>query len=159
MFEVDMNLLKIYFIFVSLCKEHMNYETQQNIDNKLANTVVELRDPLIHPSADAYTAVNTHENVTDTMSGQHAFAGAASSAYKMNSPLPRSTASNQSSTNSYKHGSRHQRLRESYNNAYGVGPFYNTNLSLIQAKQIIMDGQPAARYQSGKKLRKANKMS
>ena len=46
----------------------MNISTQKSIDKKLANTVVELKDPLVPSANEAYTAANSQKNAAETMS-------------------------------------------------------------------------------------------
>ena len=80
----------------------MNYQEEQRIDEKLANTVVQLPEPLTQASVDAYTAVQTQENGVETMSAHlardHGLA-VLSSTNKFHSPMqPRSTTSNASSS-------------------------------------------------------------
>ena len=59
-------------------------------NNKLANTVADGQDPLSQYSADAFTAVNTQGNGTDTMSvhqQRENIMRGVSSINKFNSPL------------------------------------------------------------------------
>lgn len=140
----------------------MNLNDSYALKTQLTHQEGDQKGPLSQYSADAFTAVNTQGNGTETMSVTQQRDNLVRGAQSMNkfySPLlPKSTVSNMSSSNSYKQA-RHHRLRNSYNKSFNTGQVNVNNFSLMQAKQMIIDGMPSGSKQMQKKIRKHNRAS